>query len=201
MKLIRYNSVRSTAVLAVNSQILSKEGVSRRLALTPDYGHNPGDLVRGINYRCGETDWGLRSRLDHNAPLSEHLLGLVSVLASKREAIRSLRDIKETRVRLSCVLINDDESAATFEIPASVIAWCSETLEIEIMCRPRRCPVNQEQADTRDDDVANLEESDRNRRLVEPDRAFAYLVATADPALAWAHDSDSASSNALLPRP
>jgi hypothetical protein len=104
-------------------------------------------------------------------------------------------------VRLLCVLINDGESAATFEIPASVVSWCSELLEVEIMCRPRRSPVDQEQADAPDDDVANLKASDLNRRVVECDRAFAYLVATPDPTLSWAHDSGSVSSGKLLPRP
>jgi hypothetical protein len=202
MKPIRYNNVRSTASLAINSQILSKDGVSRRLALTPDYAHNPGDLLRGTSYRCRETDWGLRSQLDHNAPLAEHLLGLVRVLDSKREAIRSLRDIKETRVRFSCALINDDDSAATFEIPASVITWCSELLEIDIMCMPRRGAVDHKQDDTPHPDIANLiEASALNRQLVEPDHAFAYLVATPDPVLEWPLDSGNAPAGELLPRP
>jgi Domain of unknown function (DUF4279) len=201
MKTIGYNSARSAASFRVNSEILSKQSISRRLALTPHYAYNPGDVLKGTGYRCRETDWGVRSQLNHNAPLAEHLLDLVKVLDPKREEIRSIQDIKQTRAQLSCVLINDRDTAAAFQIPASVIKWCSELLEIEITPMPRRDSVEQERVNARDHVVANLGASGPDPLNVEPDRAFAYLVATTDPMLVGARDPGNAKADELLPRP
>ena len=196
-----YNSVRATAALSVSGNTLSNDDVSRRLALAPDYAHKSGDRGYG-GFRFSESGWGFRSRLHHNVPLAEHLQSLVDFLDAKRDAIRSIHDTERMQVRFSCCLINDTETGADFAIPGNVITWCSEALDIDLNCMPRRYGFGQERAVTGGCEGNEVVAPEMNPHLVEPDRAFAYLVETPTPALTWGNDPGKVSSrDGFLPRP
>jgi hypothetical protein len=190
--------MRAIASLTITSSVLTSDAISQRLALQPTRSYDAGDHVDAKRYPHGpfrkQALWNLTSRLPRTASLAAHLQSLVGVLDSRRAALALLRSV--TAPRFYCGLFGDYEMAAGFDIPADVIAWCSDILEISLDCYPPFSTIDEEEADA---DEADAPDAAHERR---EDLAFSYLASAADrPPLGSPHERNDAASDQLLPRP
>ena len=197
--------MRTKASLTIKSSVLTSGFVSQHLALEPDYSCEIGDPVSPKRYPHGpfrkEAFWRVGSRLPDDASLAEHLQTFVDLLDSKRGALGSIRAI--SKQRFSCGLFGDYEMTAVFEIPAYVIKWCSEVLDIALDCFPCHDNIYRVPVETSDAEIADDEAAQPPHDLIEPDRSFSYLESAGiDPVLVtWPHETNGAPSDQLLPRP
>ena len=148
-----------------------------------------------------EALWRIQSLLPRSAPLGDHLRSLIDVFDSRRGTLSSIR--AESTQRFSCGLFGDYEMVASFEIPADVITWCSEVLEIALDCFPCHSNIVDEEVVAEKDSAPDDELADLLYDRGEPDRSFAYLAsATKGPvSLVWPHETNDAPSDQILPRP
>jgi hypothetical protein len=180
--------------LSITSTTLTSAQVSQTLALDPDSFHDAGEPVDRKRYphgakRCNAL-WSFDSRLPDSASLAKHLRGLIDVFDPRLEALKSLQGL--CTQRFFCGLFGDREINATFEVPADVIRWCADTLEIALDCYPPCSPVDEEIGGSDKDEI-----DDAPR---EPDRALAYLGA--EPvSLLWLDESSGFLDEQILPRP
>ncbi len=197
--------MRTKASLTIKSSVLTSGAVSQHLALEPDYSYEIGDPASPNRYPHGpfrkEAFWRVGSRLPDDAPLAEHLHTLIDLLDSWREALGSIRAI--SKQRLSCGLFGDYEMTAVFEIPAYVIKWCSEVLDIALDCFPCHDNIDVAPVETSDAEIADDEAAEPPHHRIEPDRSFSYLEsARIDPVpVTWPHETNGAPNDQLLPRP
>ncbi len=196
--------MRAKASLSIRSSILTSDFISRRLALEPDRSHDVGDPVSPKRYPHGpfrkEAFWGLASGLPDSVSLAEHLRALINLLVSRRAALRSMR--ANSTQRFFCGLFGDYERAASFEIPAYAIKWCSDFLEIALDCYACH-DIASEAVEASNGETDDDEFSEQQHEGPEPDRSFAYMAsARIDPMLLkWPHETNGAPTDQLLPRP
>jgi hypothetical protein len=197
--------MRTKASLTIKSSVLTSGGVSQHLALEPDYSYDIGDPVSPERYPHGpfrkEAFWRVGSRLPDGAPLAEHLHTLIDLLDSRRKALGSIRAI--SKQRFLCGLFGDYEMTAVFEIPACVIKWCSEVLDIALDCFPCHDNIDVAPVETSDAEIAVDEAAELAHDRIEPDRSFSYLESARidQVPVTWPHETNGAPSDQLLPRP
>jgi hypothetical protein len=185
--------MRAIASLTITSSILTTDAITQRLALQPTRSHDVGDPVDPKRYPDGpfqkQALWVLESTLPRSAPLERHLQSLIGLFESRRAALTLLRAV--TMPRFFCGLFGDYETVAVFDIPAGIIGWCSDVLEISLDCYPCFSSIEEAEADALDTESEPRE-----------DLAFSYLASAIDrPSLGPPHERNNVPSDPLLPRP
>ena len=188
--------MRAKASLVVKSSNLTSEYISQLLTLEPDKSYDVGDAVGSKLHPDGpfrkEAFWSLQSRLPDSAPLAQHLRNLVEMFDSRLEALRSIR--LNSKQMFWCGLFGDYEMSAGFEVPADVIEWCSEVVEIAFDCFPCHSNIVDEEREAGEELLGNR---------VEEDLAFSYVARSGrdSVSLAWPHETNGAPDDHVLPRP
>jgi hypothetical protein len=127
--------------------------------------------------------------LPYTASLADHLRSLVSVMDSRREALRLVQ--ADSWTDFSAGLFGERETIASFQIPVEVVKWCSEVLEIALDCYTPY-------SDETDEAQASVADSRTN----EPDRAFSYIARAGTQPLSFlsSRETNFAASDELLAR-
>jgi Domain of unknown function (DUF4279) len=191
--------------MTIRSADLTSNFISQHLALEPEYSYDVGDPVSPKRYPRGpfrkEAFWSRGSGLPDGAPLAAHLQTLIDLLDSRREALRSIRNI--SKQRFFCGLFGDYEMTAVFEIPAHIIKWCSEVLDVVLDCFPCIDNIDFATAEVGDVEISDDEVAEPAQDQIEADRSFSYLTSAyvGQVAIAWPHQTNDAPSDQLLPRP